>query len=154
MCNSEPAAEINLAQVTDLLACDHAALVQASLDEGFNFLARMLDEWIGGKNRFDRPGERIVGAFIAGRLVGLCGLSDDPYTEAPEVGRIRHLYVLGEVRGRGVGRRLIGSVLAGADERYSRVRLRAVREEVGMFYEAIGFNRTYSEPECTHAIEL
>ena len=146
--------EVQLIKVTDLPACVPDTLIQASLGEGLDFVARTLDEWVEGKNRFDRPGEIMVGAFIADRLVGLCGLSDDPYTEAPEVGRIRHFYVLPEIRRHGVGRKLMGRVLTGADSRYTRIRLRALNEQVGKFYETFGFRRTHSESDCTHIMDF
>ena len=43
--------EVQLTNVTDLPPCAPDTLMQASLDEGFDFVARTLDEWVEGKNR-------------------------------------------------------------------------------------------------------
>ena len=38
-------------------------------------------------------------------MVGIGGLNIDPYLALPDVGRVRHLYVLRKCRGRGAGKK-------------------------------------------------
>ena len=90
-------------------------LVAAADDEGWEFVRRLADEWATGANRFDRPGERLFIARAAGEIVGVCGLTVDPYSSGPKVGRVRRLYVLPAFRGAGVGRRLVRAVVREAD---------------------------------------
>jgi GNAT superfamily N-acetyltransferase len=73
---------------------------------GSRIVRRLVEEWASGANRFDRPGEVLLGAWLDGQLVGVCGLNVDPYAAQERVGRVRHLYVLSALRRLGVGRRL------------------------------------------------
>ena len=69
-------------------------LIAESESHGLRFVRRLVDEWTSGTNRFDRPGESLFVARIAGEAVGVCGLNADPYAAAPGIARVRHLYVL------------------------------------------------------------
>jgi GNAT superfamily N-acetyltransferase len=84
--------------------------------EGFQLrlVRRLVDEWISGANRFDRPGEAFFAAAINGRVIGICGLNVDAYTTDPRIGRVRHLYVLLEHRRQRIGTRLVHEVIAAA----------------------------------------
>src|SRR5262249_10404426 len=95
----------------DLLADSEAA--------GSRLVPPLVDDWAGGPNRFDRPGETLFGASVGGWLVGVCGLNVDPYAGGALVGRVRHLYVLTAFRGRPRG-----SAAGGASH---RERARSVR---------------------------
>ena len=37
--------------------------------DAYRFLETLLDEWVGGKNRFDGPGEVLCGHFDSGLLI-------------------------------------------------------------------------------------
>lgn len=39
-----------------------AELRSQSMAEGFNMLRRLQDNWLSGHNRFDRPGEKLIGS--------------------------------------------------------------------------------------------
>jgi hypothetical protein len=68
--------------------------------QGLRFLERLLAEWENG-SRFDQRGERFAGGFTDDVLAAVGGLSRDPYVDARDVGRLRHLYVLNAYRRRG-----------------------------------------------------
>jgi GNAT superfamily N-acetyltransferase len=87
------------------------ALIADSEGHGLRFVRRLADDWAGGTNRFDRPGEALFVARIAGEVVGVCGLNVDPYETAPAIARVRHLYVLAAHRRHGVGRDLVSAVV-------------------------------------------
>lgn len=103
------------------------------------FMRRLRDEWLSGALRFDRPGEIYLGAWEAGRLLGVGGLSHDPYDPAPGLARVRHVYVLAAERRRGIGGALVARVLDHARDRFERVRLRTRNPEAARMYERLGF---------------
>ena len=94
-------------RLSELPAEALAPLVAESEQAGLRFVRRLAEEWAGGRNRFDRPGEACFAALVDGRMVGVCCLNVDPYATDPAVGRVRHLYVLSAYRKLGVGRRLV-----------------------------------------------
>ncbi len=133
-------------RVGELLADSEAA--------GSRIVHRLVDEWATHINRFDRPGEALFGASIAGRLVGVCGLNVDPYAGDPRIGRVRHLYVLTPLRGHGVGRQLVWRVIAAAEDRFATLRLRTTNPAAARLYEAVGFSVRDDGSECTHVMDL
>ena len=96
---------------------DLEPLVAAGRAEGWAFVGKLVGELSAGD--FARPGAALFGVYEGARpgadLWGVCGLVRDPYLAAqPEVGRLRHLYVLPEYRGQGLGRWLMTRLEAGA----------------------------------------
>jgi GNAT superfamily N-acetyltransferase len=130
------------------------ALIAESEAAGLRFVRRLAEEWASGANRFDRPGEALLVARIAGDVVGVCGLNVDPYVAEPRVGRVRHLYVLAAHRRQGVGRQLVNKVIETARDRFERLRLRTVNPEAARLYENLGFRRSVGGRDCTHVMEL
>jgi GNAT superfamily N-acetyltransferase len=131
-----------------------AELVAESRRQNFRALGRLVEEWHAGVNRFDRSGEALFAACADGRVVGVCGLNADPYAAAPRVGRVRHLYVAADWRRRGVGRRLVGQVVAAARGPFDRLRLRTGDPGAARFYETLGFRPCPAEESCTHVLGL
>jgi GNAT superfamily N-acetyltransferase len=130
-------------------------LVDESERAGATFVRRLVDEWRSGANRFDRPGEALFGLRIEGRLIGVCGLNVDPYTDAARVGRVRHLYVLQAFRGHGAGRRLVREVIDAARPAFDVLRLRTSNPAAARLYEAMGFRPTAGSAEhATHVMPL
>ena len=125
----------------------------AASAEGFRFIERCVRDWTLGYNRFDGAGETLLGAFADEALVGLCGLSRDPYAANAKTGRLRHLYVVREYRRRGLGSDLTVKVLDGASETFDVVRLRTDTSSGVAFYEQLGFAQVQEE-DATHLIEL
>ncbi len=74
-------------------------------------LRRPAENWQSGKNRFNAPGETLLGAFVNHQLVGVCGINSDPFSPQPRAGRIRHLYISERYRRRGIGQQLLVSVI-------------------------------------------
>jgi GNAT superfamily N-acetyltransferase len=130
------------------------ALIEDSERAGLPLVRRLADEWASGANRFDGPGEALFGARVEGRLVGVGGLSVDPYLADPGVGRVRHLYVRSDVRRRGVGRRLMAAILGTARGRFDTVRLSTQNPAAARLYEGLGFRPSADTPRCTHRLDL
>jgi len=141
-----------IARITNL---DLAALQQLraeSSQEGFRFVERLCEEWASGANRFGAPGEALFLAFADGRVIGVCGLSRDPYAHNARIGRVRRLYVLPAHRRSGVGQALLEAVITHAHDHFDLLRVRT--KAAGDFYTARGFRRDVSDTEATHVLEL
>jgi len=146
--------EVTVARLFDLPANALAPLLAESEQEGWRFVRRLTDEWMAGTNRFDRPGEVLLGAWVHGMLVAVCGLNADPYAGDPATGRVRRLYVLGAFRGRGVGGLLVHAVLQSARARFRSLRVRTESPAAGRLYQRLGFAPAVSVPDCTHILIL
>lgn len=138
-----------LVQAIGGAAPDLIALQAESVAQGFGMVRRLREDWTDGSNRFDRPGEALLGAYAEGQLVGVGGLNVDPYLADPAVGRLRHMYVLDSYRRHRVGAALVGKLLSGASGHFTVVRLWTGQAHA--FYEALGFTRV-DEPKATHRI--
>jgi GNAT superfamily N-acetyltransferase len=133
------------------LPADIVTLEKESVVQGFTMLQRLRAEWRVGGNRFDQDGEVFVGAFDGGRLVGVAGLNIDPYAGDPDVGRLRHVYVLQSHRRSGVGAALVRRLLSEAAGRFKIVRLWTGR--ASDFYDNLGFIPIL-QSNVTHQIAL
>jgi N-acetylglutamate synthase-like GNAT family acetyltransferase len=127
------------------------ALELESLATGYGMVKRLRLAWEDGSNRFDGAGEIYLGAFHGGRLIGVGGLSRDPYLDDPRIGRVRHVYVLKNERRGGVGQRLLEQLLAQARLGFDRVRLSTAH--AAAFYESLGFVPT-DEAGATHRLDF
>ena len=130
------------------------ALIAESEQHGLRLVRRLAEEWASRANRFDRPGEALFVARIAGHVVGVCGLNVDPYAAGPTIGRVRHLYVLSAHRRHGVGRDLVTAVVQAARGPFDRLRLRTQNPAASRLYERLGFHPTADVPDCTHVMDL
>jgi len=127
-------------------------------EQGFALVRRLKENWSSGFNRFELPGELFLGAYASNRLVGIGGLNRDPYVDdlSPEksrIGRVRHVYILSEVRRFGVGAMIMREIIREAAASFSRLRLLTNTAEASAFYERLGFERT-SERGATHSLRM
>ena len=132
---------------------DLAPLVEESEREGFRFLARLRREFEEGGNRFDAPGEALLGCRRDAGLIAVGGLNRDPYSPEPRAGRLRHLYVSAAFRRCGVGRTLVDALVAAARPHFGVLLLRTDTRAAAQFYEALGFAPVAS-PHATHRMVL
>ncbi len=130
-----------------------SGLLQESESEGFRFIRRLVDDYASGANRFADPGEALYGAYSPG-LVGICGLNRDPYLSDPDMGRVRHLYVVRSFRRAGFGRSLIETLIADARRHFRLLALRTTNPEAGRFYRALGFTAGSRFEHATHYLDL
>ncbi|MBC5090729.1 GNAT family N-acetyltransferase [Klebsiella quasipneumoniae] len=128
-----------------------AALRTESLEQHFNMLRRLAENWQSGKNRFTAPGETLLGAFVNHQLVGVCGINSDPFSPQPRAGRIRHLYISERYRHRGIGQQLLVSVITHSSAWFDFLNTHAPAQ-AWPFYERLGFRPVYDEPRVTHRL--
>jgi ribosomal protein S18 acetylase RimI-like enzyme len=140
--------------LNDLVAEQIGPLLAESEAEGFAFVRRVVREWETGANRFSGEGEALLGCFLDGRLVGICGLSRDPYLSDSTVGRLRNLYVLPAYRNREIGRALARRVIELAGSSFRVLRLRAANPKAAALYEHLGFAATTELENCTHLMRF
>lgn len=127
-----------------------AELAADALADGEKMLQVLQEDWEASTLRFDAPGEALFAAFAGEALLGLGGLTRDPYLPGEDVGRVRRLYVRRAARRHGAGRLLVAAIAAGTREAgWRRLRVRAPAAAFP-FYEACGFLRTVGEKAATH----
>ena len=114
-------------------------------------LRRLEENWERGENRFNAPGEKLLGAFLNGKLVGICGLNRDPFSQQPRAGRIRHLYISESCRGLGIGKQLLAVVMADASVWFDFLNTHAP-QTAWTFYQRAGFTLVVDEPRVTHRL--
>jgi GNAT superfamily N-acetyltransferase len=120
-------------------------------DEGYDFLETLVEDWASGTNRFDAPGETLLGGLDEGLLVAVGGLNCDPFAGRPDMGRIRRVYVRQAGRNQGIGRALVNALVQEARAHFRCVRLRAENAGAARLYERIGFAATPG-PDATHTL--
>jgi GNAT superfamily N-acetyltransferase len=125
-------------------------LIEASAAEGFRFLARLKAEYLTAQKCFNAPGETLLGAYEQGDLIGVCGLTQDPYSNDPQIGRIRHLYVHPSNRGHGTGTQLVNAIEQQAAKTFISLVLRTDSEAASRFYLALGYAPTPESTTATH----
>jgi GNAT superfamily N-acetyltransferase len=123
-----------------------------SAAEGHRMLERFAEHWHDGSNRFDRPGEVILGAQLDGELIGICGRNRDPFDPHPRAGRVRHLYVAADHRRTGVARTLIDAIVDGAVNWFDYLNTNCP-PEAAPFYEHLGFVPVTAD-RITHQLTL
>lgn len=128
-----------------------AALRAESQTQNLNMLYRLAESWQNGENRFNAPGEKLLGAFAHGLLVGVCGLNIDPFSQQPRAGRIRHLYIGERHRQQGIGHQLLVSVITHSSASFDFLNAHAP-SAAWSFYENLGFRPVHDEPQVTHRL--
>jgi GNAT superfamily N-acetyltransferase len=129
-------------------------LFAESAAQGWDHLNRLYAEWQQGLNRFAREGEALYLAQADERIIGVGGVSLDPYAASPRIGRVRRVYVLEGYRRRGVGRMLMDRAMREARQSFTELRLRAGSARAAAFFEALGFEATAHVAQATHRLWL
>lgn len=147
-------AVIQIERVALLPEAELASHLAASEAEGFRFVRRLIDEWRSAANRFDQAGEGFFTARLDGRLVGFCGLNQDPFASTSNVGRIRRFYVSAECRRLGVGQLLVQAIVDAARPHFTQLSLRTDNPAAARLYERLGFIPFTGVDHCTHLLVL
>lgn len=96
----------------------------------------------------EAPGECLMGAFAQERLIGIGGVSRDPFSVTPTA-RLRRMYVSKTFRGQNVGRLLLDQLLEHAAHHFQIVRLYTDTAHAAAFYACCGFHPMDDE-HATH----
>lgn len=131
-----------------------APLLKSSLAEGYNLVLRLVENWESGENRFNKPGEALFAAKHEGRILGVGGRSLDPYLDDNKAVRVRHVYVLPDWRGLGVGAALMEKILDVPPGLFTRATLRSLNPVARKFYARLGFEAVDDNPVVTHQMKI
>ena len=142
---------IQLIRIIDDLPDGFPALLADAASEGVGHMARLAEGWASGDQRFDEDGEVLLGALLAGTLVGVGGLSVE--SAAPEPARrVRRFYVRPAFRRQGVARALASALIQEALDQIDLLTCNAAASPAAApFWEAQGFSRDNSGP-WTHVL--
>jgi len=128
---------VQIEVVNGTLPAGLPALRAEARREGYRFLERLASEWEAGAVRFDRPGEALLAAYMAGVLAGIGGLTLDPVV--PGALRMRRFYVHPAFRRHGIGRGLAVALLQLPGTAGRSLTVNAGTAEAPVFWEALGF---------------
>lgn len=144
---------LQVQKTLDLPVHELAEILAESKMAGFRMIDRLINDWMTGVNRFDYPGEALFTAWQNDRIVGICGLNCDPYSDLSKTARVRHLYVMQDNRRQGVGRRLVHQVIQTAVLNFERLHVRTTDVIAAQFYQSLGFAPCNNE-FVTHVLHL
>ena len=140
---------IQIQQVFDISRFDISLLLDDSILDGHRHIERLIDDYRSGQNRFTKSGESLFIAVLGSKIVGICGLNQDPYNGLT-FGRIRRLYVMTSYRKYGIGRLLVEAVVKQANGKFGNLILRTDNPTASIFYETLGFKATSEILNATH----
>ena len=124
-------------------------LAELARSEGFHFLDRFVSEVQTNSLTLDSPGEFFLAFVMRNEIVGIGGVTPDPYVDEPRTGRLRHVYVRSDHRRGSVGRQLVRELEMRAQPIYATLRLRTDTVAAARFYEALGYDPIV-DPTATH----
>ncbi|MCR2822114.1 GNAT family N-acetyltransferase [Lederbergia panacisoli] len=146
---------MKIERVTSLEQYDLDLLIADSVSEGYKFIRKLVDEYAKWSNKFDKSGESLFVAKIDGEVIGVGGLNVDPYLNLPDVGRVRHLYVLRKNRGSGVGEKLLNTIIDEARKHFRVLRLSSTDNTVAEnLYIKCGFSKVEGINKASHIMEI
>jgi GNAT superfamily N-acetyltransferase len=132
---------IEIRRLTDLPPDIEILRTEAAAD-GIRNMGVLVADWQSGKERYDKPGEALFGAFDGERLVGIGCVKQE--ADLPAM-RMRRLYVLRAARGHGTGRALAQAIMDRGFESADRLTCNAVPPGAGEFWDAMGFERVTAD---------
>ncbi|EJT03579.1 GNAT family N-acetyltransferase [Rhizobium sp. CCGE 510] len=128
---------VGIRMIRDRLPREIADLDSEAQQEGHFHITRLIEEWSAGDLRFERDGERLLGAYIGEALAGIGGLTIEPALSGAL--RMRRFYIRPEMRRHGIGRVLALALLNHARDFCSIVTVHAGNADAAKFWEAVGF---------------
>ena len=129
-------------------------MIAAGLPEGFGFVQRLWDDYLLGVQTFSEPGAALLGIFEEEACLAIGGVHPDPYLNDPQIGRIRHVYVLPDYRRHGLGRQLMTALIDHASGHFSTLTLRTLTKEAAAFYVSLGFSDVPRYDQATHWLDI
>lgn len=132
-------ASVQIVRLSEALPDDLPALQDEAAAEGYRFVESLLQEWETGCYAGADERNALFAAYRDGVLAATGAVTPDPYDPAPDLLRIRHVYVRPGCRREGVGRSLAGALIQQGLALAPRLSLNAADAGAAAFWEAIGF---------------
>jgi GNAT superfamily N-acetyltransferase len=144
---------LEIREVKVLIPEELSELLTESMEEGFRHVSRLINEYTNGINMFNNENEALFECRINNRVIGICGLNQNPYV-GEGIGRVRRLYILKEFRRHGVGRKIIEAVITKAKKHFQKLELKTDNPSASKFYKTLGFEEVTDDEEVTHCFVL
>jgi GNAT superfamily N-acetyltransferase len=142
---------IDIRRLSDRLPQEIADLEREARREGYRHVARLIEEWSIGDNRFEHRGERLLGAYAEEALAGIGGMTVE--TAMSGALRMRRFYIRPTMRGRGIGRMLALALVDHARSFCTVVTVHAGNDGAAKFWESLGF-QPHGRDGYTHLLAL
>ncbi|MBD3845296.1 GNAT family N-acetyltransferase [Bosea sp. SSUT16] len=130
---------VHIVRLAESLPDEFEALRSEASAESFAFIEGLRAEWLSGQYGSDDDRFAAFAAYREGELAGIGAVTPDPYDPAPDLLRVRHVYVRPLHRAAGVGRVLATALIQQGLELAPRLSLRAADPRAAAFWEANGF---------------
>lgn len=146
------AIQIQIVRLVETLPDEIPALRDEAMAEGYRFVETLLAEWREGRYRDEDDRHALFAAFQDGHLAAVGAVTPDPYDPAPDLLRLRHVYVRPQRRRSGVGRLLAGALIQQGLALAPRLSLNAADSGAAAFWEAVGFRPDRTGPRRSHLL--
>jgi GNAT superfamily N-acetyltransferase len=133
------AAALQVVRLGEALPDEISALRDEAAAEGYRFVDGLIEEWDSGRYHDGDERNALFAVFRDGALAAVGAVTPDPYDPAPDLLRIRHVYVRPGDRRGGVGRLLAGALVQQGLALAPRLSLNAADSGAAAFWEASGF---------------
>jgi GNAT superfamily N-acetyltransferase len=143
---------LQIVRVGEALPDDLPALQDEAAAEGYRFVEGILEEWDAGRYAGEDERNTLLAVYREGVLAAIGAVTPDPYDPAPDLLRIRHVYVRPGSRREGVGRVLASALIQQGLALAPRLSLNAADAGAGAFWEAMGFRPDTAGPRRTHLL--
>ena len=139
-------------RVGEALPTDLPALQDEAATEGYRFVEGILEEWDAGRYAGEDERNTLLAVYREGVLAAIGAVTPDPYDPAPDLLRIRHVYVRPGNRREGVGRVLASALIQQGLALAPRLSLNAADAGASAFWEAMGFRPDSSGTRRSHLL--
>ena len=143
---------LQIVRLSEALPDDLPALQAEAAAEGYRFVEGILEEWDAGRYEGGDDRNALFALFREGMLAAVGAVTPDPYDPAPDLLRIRHVYVRPEHRRGGFGRALASALIQQGFALAPRLSLNAADAGASAFWEAIGFQSDNGGTRRTHLL--
>ncbi|WP_083533593.1 GNAT family N-acetyltransferase [Bosea sp. WAO] len=143
---------LQIVRLSEALPDDLPVLQAEAAAEGYRFVEGILEEWDAGRYEGGDDRNALFALFRDGMLAAVGAVTPDPYDPAPDLLRIRHVYVRPEHRRGGVGRALASALIQQGFALAPRLSLNAADAGASAFWEAIGFQPDKGGTRRTHLL--
>ncbi|AZO81546.1 hypothetical protein BLM15_18870 [Bosea sp. Tri-49] len=143
---------MQIVRVGEALPDDLPALQAEAAAEGYRFVEGILEEWDTGRYEGGDERNALFALYREGVLAAVGAVTPDPYDPAPDLLRIRHVYVRPASRREGVGRALASALIQQGLALAPRLSLNAADASASAFWEAMGFQPYTGGTRRTHLL--
>jgi len=121
-------------------------------DEGIRIVSTVIDRWIDGTQRYDRPGEKLLVGRVGERIVAVGGLAWCPNVAGAL--RVRRFYVSPTARRQGIAQNLARELIDDSAGHPAVLTCNAMASDAAApFWESVGFLPVDADG-ITHRLDL